>query len=287
MHDRTGNDHDGRLVESFERPGGRTGLLYLKGVELGLRAKTFDRPALYFPRANSRMRVATPQGEVDVTPDQVLMVPAGCRHEVRARASVLELAILLPDPSVISEVATSYEQPPREVERVFAELFVAARPRWLDECQHRYVFERVVCEREGNTATLFLETEIVKEFYFVRVQSKDERGCFPPLFDVDSPARRAMAFIEQHLFEDIALRVLAERAGASRSTLLRSFRKEFGMSPQQYVRDRRLDQAMTMLSRPGHSVGEVAAIVGYDSLSAFSQAFRRKFGRTPTGVARK
>ena len=94
--------------------------------------------------------------------------------------------------------------------------------------------------------------------------------------------KRAVAWIEAHLFEPTGLVELARRAGASESTLLRSFRRELGCGPGEYWRARRLDEAVVLLRAERHSVAEVATRVGYDNPTSFAYAFRRRFGRSPS-----
>jgi AraC family transcriptional regulator len=96
--------------------------------------------------------------------------------------------------------------------------------------------------------------------------------------------QRALKVIEAHLFEaDVVLR-LPELAGASASTLLRTFKKELGQGPSAYVRARRLDEAVLLLKSKRFTVSEVALRVGYKNFAAFSAAFRSRFGKQPREV---
>lgn len=75
---------------------------------------------------------------------------------------------------------------------------------------------------------------------------------------------------------------LARKAGASLRTLERLFLAETGVSVGEWRRRVRLFHAMRLLEA-GRTVTDVADDVGYASVSAFSQAFSRQFGRSPTG----
>jgi AraC-like DNA-binding protein len=46
-------------------------------------------------------------------------------------------------------------------------------------------------------------------------------------------------------------------------------------------------RAMTLLAEPGPTVLDVATRVGFDSVSAFTRAFRRYAGETPTAYRRR
>jgi AraC-like DNA-binding protein len=184
--------------------------------------------------------------------------------EIRARV----LAVHGPhiDPAMLDEVLRRRALLPRTV--------------WVHEIIHRYYFERAVCGARDNEATRFLETEIVKELFFV---ARDDRRM-SIVHERTTPLSRALAHIEEHLFEAHLVGSLVAAARASESTLLRAFRREFGVSPAEFVRARRLDEALVLLRAGRYDVSEVARLVGYRSLGAFSQAFRARFGQTPSHV---
>ncbi|MYM24619.1 helix-turn-helix domain-containing protein [Duganella sp. FT135W] len=72
----------------------------------------------------------------------------------------------------------------------------------------------------------------------------------------------------------------ADEVGASARTLIRLFPKETGLHYRQWVQQVHLAEAFGRLAQ-GHSVGAIAAALGYASPSAFSAMFRRILGKTP------
>lgn len=78
---------------------------------------------------------------------------------------------------------------------------------------------------------------------------------------------------------------LARKAGASLRTLERCFLADTGLSLGEWRRRVRLFHALHAL-QSGASVTEVALDVGYASVSAFSQAFARQFGTSPSKLRR-
>lgn len=74
---------------------------------------------------------------------------------------------------------------------------------------------------------------------------------------------------------------LAREAGMSHTKLNRCFRKVYGMTVFQYLRNERLNRARQMLGH-GHNVTETAYAVGYESISHFSQVFKKQFGTPPS-----
>lgn len=93
-------------------------------------------------------------------------------------------------------------------------------------------------------------------------------------------ARPLRHLIEQHLLEPLTLEELAFLANRSLSSFKRDFRQAYGLSPQRYIRDRRLEMAANELKR-GRLASEIYLDYGYQHLANFTTAFKRKFGITP------
>lgn len=92
---------------------------------------------------------------------------------------------------------------------------------------------------------------------------------------------RARSHMHAHFDEGLDLDALAHRAAFSRFHFLREFRKAFGTTPHQYLRQRRLEAAKQMLQETDLSVTEVCMAVGYESLGSFSTLFQRHIGHSP------
>ena len=74
---------------------------------------------------------------------------------------------------------------------------------------------------------------------------------------------------------------LARQVGLNDHKLKQGFRQLFGTTAFEYLRDYRLQQAKELLHNPNLKIAQVAAMVGYESQSAFCTAFRRKFAISP------
>lgn len=92
---------------------------------------------------------------------------------------------------------------------------------------------------------------------------------------------RAIAWIRQHYDQLMRVDDLAADVGMSVSSLNRHFRAVTAMSPLQYQKRLRLQEARLRLIAAPRDVGEIGHAVGYDSLSQFSREYRRMFGAPP------
>ena len=82
----------------------------------------------------------------------------------------------------------------------------------------------------------------------------------------------------------VELGALAHEAGVSERSLFRKFQQETGLSPGQWRRQAKVLRSFELLAA-GRSVTETAIEVGYESIGAFSRAFREIAGLTPTEYA--
>jgi AraC family transcriptional regulator len=98
---------------------------------------------------------------------------------------------------------------------------------------------------------------------------------------------RAIERLRSDSDADVSLAALAAEAGLSRFHFCRAFKQSTGLSPHAWLRQHRLEQAMTMLRDTDASVVSVAMALGYASQTAFAAAFRRLTGETPSDWRRR
>lgn len=100
----------------------------------------------------------------------------------------------------------------------------------------------------------------------------------------DAALRRAKAFIDVHVLDaGLTTASIAERLGLSQRYLRKCFELE-EVSLSAYIRDQRLDRAASALTNTfpvDRPVKAVASAHGFKDVSHFSQAFRRRFHKTP------
>ena len=92
---------------------------------------------------------------------------------------------------------------------------------------------------------------------------------------------RAIRWLRDNYAEPMRIAGLARLAGMSESAFHRHFRAVTGLSPLQFQKRIRLQEARALLvARPGDVAG-VGHLVGYDSPTQFSREYRRLFGAPP------
>jgi AraC-like DNA-binding protein len=80
----------------------------------------------------------------------------------------------------------------------------------------------------------------------------------------------------------LTLELIVSAAGVSKSSLMRKFRETLKQTPFEYIKTRRLDEALSLMKQGDHSIGDISLLVGYEDFSAFSRAFRQRFKNSPS-----
>ena len=82
-------------------------------------------------------------------------------------------------------------------------------------------------------------------------------------------------YIDLHFKEPLTLEQLAEEGHMNKFYLSHAFKKEYGLSPINYMITRRIDESKYLLAETDLSMSQIAQLLGFSSLSYFSQVFRR------------
>lgn len=92
---------------------------------------------------------------------------------------------------------------------------------------------------------------------------------------------KAVAWLKQNFVETLKGDDLADRAHMSASTFRQHFRALTGVSPLQYQKQLRLQEARQLMLNENLDAGGAAVRVGYESASQFSREYSRLFGAPP------
>jgi AraC-like DNA-binding protein len=96
-----------------------------------------------------------------------------------------------------------------------------------------------------------------------------------------SQISHALRWLREHYAEALRIEDLARLAAMSVSSFHRHFRAVTAMSPLQYQKQLRLQQARARLLAQPQDVASVGYELGYDSPSQFSREYSRLFGAPP------
>ncbi|NJL47120.1 MAG: helix-turn-helix transcriptional regulator [Leptolyngbyaceae cyanobacterium SM2_5_2] len=143
------------------------------------------------------------------------------------------------------------------------------------------VRQMLQCSYRGLTQSLYLEAKSL-ELLALFIDACQEGAPQPAPLSRDDRDRihHAQQIILNHLQTPPSLIDLARQVGLNDRKLKEGFREIFGTTVFGYLTQQRLDRACQLLAQQ-YSIAAVAAAVGYASATAFSGAFRRRYGVSP------
>lgn len=103
----------------------------------------------------------------------------------------------------------------------------------------------------------------------------------------DSVVSETLDLIRQHLGNAVYVGEMARTLGVSRRVLELRFRSVLGESVYSAVQRLKIEYSLELLSDPSLSIGEIAFSTGFADQKAFSRAFSRRTGETPTAYRKK
>lgn len=129
----------------------------------------------------------------------------------------------------------------------------------------------------------FLAPFAIKEILYVLIN--DKSGYFLNKFAMEGTVSnkivKAISEIKENFNEKLNIKELATLINMSESSLYQNFKTITSMSPIQFQKKLRLEEAKLMLINQNIEAAEVAFAVGYESPSQFSREYSRMFGMSP------
>ena len=96
-----------------------------------------------------------------------------------------------------------------------------------------------------------------------------------------NPLSYVMGYIKANLNEKISIDSLSNKACMSKATFYRLFKRELGISPNDYILTEKMNKAKELLSHPGNKIAAISYELGFSDSNYFIRAFKKIVGITP------
>ncbi len=121
-------------------------------------------------------------------------------------------------------------------------------------------------------------------FYETQI-SRIQKSCYSNEMQI-ATVIATRSFIDDNFNTDLNLDVLSHIQFVSKYHLLRLFKKYYGLTPRQYLMDKRIEKSKENLAN-GMTVTETCFAVGFESLGSFSTLFKTKTGKSPSAFQKQ
>lgn len=102
-----------------------------------------------------------------------------------------------------------------------------------------------------------------------------------PLYSNESLSVRVLQYISANFMNQININQIANEFFVTRVHLMRTFKKQTGITINEAITSKRFKEACILLKKSDLTITEVALMVGFNSSQYFSKTFYEQFGMTP------
>lgn len=132
--------------------------------------------------------------------------------------------------------------------------------------------------------------ELVFQIFYQFVDTYDTAITGNDYAVLSDPSRKKMLRAEKLLMNQVGkpfkgIESLAAEAGVSLSTLKADFKTMYGQSVYQYFKSHQLLFAKQLLKEGKYQVKDIGSMLGYESPSKFTAAFKKEFGLLPSDLS--
>jgi AraC family transcriptional regulator len=133
-----------------------------------------------------------------------------------------------------------------------------------------------------DSLTIALSIHLLRHYSDWQQPFREDDGGLPW-----SKLQQAIAYIHDHLTEDLTISAIANELGMSQYYFSRLFRQSLGIPPYQYVMEKRIERAQDLLKMTSLSVAQIAKQVGFSSQNQLTVQFRQFTGTTPSNYRKQ
>ncbi len=221
--------------------------------------------------------------------------------EIESHKSVKGICINI-TPEVLSEVAATVCRPDTPFSDIeMGQFFSSAL--FLENCYDAqrtnlgYLLHEMGKAMDGND---LLKIDLNMEFFYTISEKiiADQIPIFKQLQAIPSIKSvtkkelfrcisKGKEYIDAHFFMPLTIEAIAKEVCMSEYHFFRLFKSVYGVSPHQYILKKRLELGQNILIQDKYSISDAAYESGFSDIFAFSKAFKKHFGYSPSSLLKE
>jgi AraC-like DNA-binding protein len=215
---------------------------------------------------------------VQVRSNQMVFLPKGLYNIsdiIPEKNTTFEAVVFFMDEEVINDYVTKNNIKPRKD--------LCASPKIMNYSKEVKQYTEALLTIYKGKSVVDRNLTRLKLYELLHLITTTDTGCFPEaLATINNKQRRSLTeFMNANYSKPLSIEDYAYLTGRSVSSFRRDFIGHFGVTPKQWLIDKRLERAKELLLRNSTTVSQVALEVGYENFSHFVKAFHKKYGTSP------
>jgi len=145
-----------------------------------------------------------------------------------------------------------------------------------------YLINKVIriCSEKSKEKDVLADLTL-KELLVRIMQSQNLKTINDEIATNHNPLAYVIGYIKANLNEKISIDSLSNKACMSKATFYRLFKRELGISPNDFILAEKMNKAKELLSRPGNKIAAISYELGFSDSNYFIRAFKKIVGVTP------
>lgn len=145
-----------------------------------------------------------------------------------------------------------------------------------------YLINKVIriCSEKSKEKDVLADLTL-KELLVRIMQSQNLKTVNDDLATNQNPLAYVIGYIKANLNEKISIDSLSNKACMSKATFYRLFKRELGISPNDYILSEKMAKAKELLTIPGAKIAAISYELGFSDSNYFIRAFKKIVGITP------
>lgn len=149
---------------------------------------------------------------------------------------------------------------------------------YIPQCGLKYAFEQMFQIAKANQWNVHQQAALL--FHQMLSDIREQRG--PTHSETDDDLLIVKEFLDSATESKVTMADISRLVGRTSSHLIRKFKKEFHITPYDYLLNRRIETAKLYLSNTGVTVKEIAFRLQFANEYYFSSFFKQKVGESPS-----
>ncbi|QLC64799.1 helix-turn-helix transcriptional regulator [Flavobacterium sp. LPB0248] len=217
---------------------------------------------------------------VEVTPQDIIFLKKGiyAMAEYFEQGEQFEAVLLFLDSKLLQEVIAEYRIKKSGRHSTVPFLKIPSNPA-IEAFKAQltlYFTQKMLWDRE---ILLLKQQEIL--LYILKTVPRSQTI---PFWDslISTSSEGLVYIMDKYALENLSLKDYANLTNRSLSSFKRDFALIYRTSPKKWINQKRLEYSCLLLKNSEQRIADIAEKCGFESLSYYTQLFKRTFGRTPT-----